>query len=612
MLSFICLLFLIGQGGTQPVYHEDYGNLTAVDSSNPPCPGPWSISENINGSTRCQCGSQLHGMVQCNDKTLQVKLLPCYCMTPYAKDPNITVVGACLYRCIHSQAHKLSYMCKEATSYETELRNRDGQLCGKCTKGFAPPVYSYDPRCVNCSHSEHYTINSVKYCIIAFLPLTSFFIALVTLRISATSPLLNAFVLVCQVLASPLQVGLTFIRPSTDQKPLIIVVGMVISLFGFWNLDFFRTLYPPFCLHPNVSTLQVLALDYTIAAYPLLLIVITYCLVELHDRNCKIVVLLWKPFHRCFARFHRQWDIRTSLIEAFASFLLLSYVKFLNVSLYFLLPVYLYNVHGDAMGPYLYYDGTVEYFGKQHLPYAILAIAVLTTFIILPLLLLCLYPCQRFQKILNFYGLRCQALHTFMDALQGYYKNGTNGTRDCRYLSAVYLFVRIIFFVITAVSLSFSVVLLYFLSGILFSLFVILIAVVQPYKYSSYSIIDILLILVIALFYFSAMGHRSAHFRYEALHRVTGFLQFICGVIPLIYITIIILRVFFKRRIPQQWCSNLLNLPFCKRLIQNTGTSEEPLPDRLANPEECAALLHGLVSDDQDTDDASSVPSFEL
>ena len=197
-----------------------------------------------------------------------------------------------------------------------------------------------------------------------------------------------------------------------------IVVALIMSLCGFWNLDFFRTLYPPFCLHPNMNILQVLALDYTIAAYPLLLIVITFCLVELHDRNCTIVVFLWKPFRRCFIHFHRQWDIRTSLIEAFASFLLLSYVKFLGISLNFLLPVYLYNVYGEEMEPYLYYDGTVEYFGKQHLPYAILAIAVLIIFIILPLLLLCLYPCQCFQKILNFYGLRCQALHTFMDAFK--------------------------------------------------------------------------------------------------------------------------------------------------------------------------------------------------
>ena len=456
---------------------------------------------------------------------------------------------------------------------------------------------------MKCSYGKHSIMNSVKYCVIAFLPLTVFLIALVTLRISATSPLLNAFVLLCQVLTSPLQIELVSIHFGRARKSTNIVIALIMSLCGFWNLDFFRTLYPPFCLHPNMNILQILTLDYIIAAYPLLLIVITFCLVELHDHNCTIVVLLWKPFRRCFIRFHRQWDIRTSLIEAFASFLLLSYVKFLSVSLNFLLPVYLYNVHGEAMGPYLYYDGTVEYFGKQHLPYAILAIAVLIVFIILPPLLLCLYPCRAFQKILNFYGLRCQALHTFMDAFQSCYKNGTNGTKDCRYLSAVYLFVRIIFFVITAVSCSVSVALFYFLSGILFSLFAILIVIVQPYKSSIYNIIEIILILVLAISYFTAMGHGLSP--YKTLHLVIKFIGRILILIPPVYISIVGLCAVFQKKTSWQWCSNLLKLPFWKRLVrQSAGNSEELLPDHLPNPEEYAALLQKPVSVDQDTADA--------
>ena len=591
MLSFVCLLILIRQGA-KSAYHEDYGNLTTMAPSTLSCPGLWSIS---NGTTGCICGSKLGGVVQCVDKTLQVQLLPCYCMTPYAKDPNITVVGACLNRCAYggdtvyypipsniTVGGLTNYMCNIIhQDTDLEWRNRNGQLCGKCKEDFAPPVYSYDLRCVKCSH--FITTNLVKYCVIAFLPLTFFFIALVTLRISATSPLLNAFILVCQVLASPLQVELLYIHFTEGPKLYSTLVALITSLVGFWNLDFFRTLYPRFCLHNIMSILQVLALDYIIAAYPLLLIVITYLLVELHDRNCKIVVLLWKPFRRCFARFHRQWDIQTSLVEAFASFILLSYVKFLSVSLNFLLPVYLHNVHGESMGLYLYYDGTVEYFGKQHLPYAILAIVVLLIFNFLPLLLLCIYPCQCFQRILNLYTLRCQALHILMDAFQGHYKNGTNDTRDCRYLSAVYLFKRIIFFVITAVSLSVSVVSFYFLTGVLFSLFVILIAVVQPYKVFIHNTIDVLLFLVTALLYFSAMVHRLVHSRYRVLHKLTNFMQVILVLVIFVYIIIVGLYVFFKKK----------------------SSSDEQLPDRLANPEECVALLHEPASDDQDTVDSS-------
>ena len=623
MLNFICLLLLIGQGGTESVYYEgsgDHRNGSAVDSSILSCPGPWSVFENTNGSTGCACGNPLEGIVHCDISSHYIQLRPCYCMTPYAKDPNITVVGACLSTCFGHYHYVPKNITVDELSYyvcitqnrhtKIKLRHQDGQLCGKCIEGFAPPVYAYHQRCVNCSHNE-YIENSVKYCIIAFLPLTVFFIVLVTLRISATSPSLNAFVLACQVLTSPLQVELILVHLSNmDTKSLLTLTELIISLTSFWNLDFFRTLYPGLCLHPNMSTLQILALDYIIAAHPLFLIAVTYTLVELHDHNCKIVVLLWKPFLRCFARFRRQWDIRTSLIEAFATFLLLSYVKFLSVSLRFLLPVYVYNVHGESMEPYLYYDGTIEYLRKQHLPYAILAIVVLIIFNILPLLLLCLYPCHCFQRILNICRLRCQALHTFMDAFQGCYKNGTNGTRDCRHFSAVYLFVRIIFLVIAAVSLGYSVVTFYFLTGVLFSLLAILIAITQPYKSSIYNNIDTVLILAVALFHFFAMGRRLAHSEYHVLHSLTGIMQLAFSLIPLVYIFIVIVN-FFRSKTPPQWCSNLPNLPFCKWLMERSA--EEPLPERLSNPEECAALLHEPVSDDQDSNGPPDhdEPSFE-
>ena len=100
------------------------------------------------------------------------------------------------------------------------------------------------------------------------------------------------------------------------------LVRTIAALYGIWNLDFFRTLIPHICL--EVNTLQALALDYAIACYPLLLIVVSYMLIELHARNFRLIVYLWKPFRRFFIRFRKQWDIKTSIIEVFATFLLLS------------------------------------------------------------------------------------------------------------------------------------------------------------------------------------------------------------------------------------------------------------------------------------------------
>ena len=124
----------------------------------------------------------------------------------------------------------------------------------------------------------------------------------------------------------------------------------------------------------NISTLQTLMLDYAIAIYPLLLVITTYALVELHARDCRLVILLWRPFHRCCARFYRIVDIQISLIKAFATFLLLSYVKLLNSTLDILLPTVVYNVHQEIVGVHVYYDASYKYFSKDHIPYAAVSI----------------------------------------------------------------------------------------------------------------------------------------------------------------------------------------------------------------------------------------------
>ena len=612
MLIVIYLLLLIGQSATQYTYPKggrDYGHGTAGESSTLSCPGLWSRFDNTTG--RCRCGYWVGGVVHC-DETFGVLVEPCFCMSFYEKDPNITVIGACMM-CHNGGVifHNASDLSENMCGKGAFVSNREGQLCGRCKQGFAPPAYSYDWRCVQCSSSFK---NLIKYCVIVFLPLTIFFVLVITFRISVTSPSMNAFLLICQVLTSPPQVRI--VSSSTYESDHVAVVTVLIavieSLYGFWNLDFFRTLYSRFCLHPNMSTLQVLALDYVIAVYPLLLTVLTYLLIELHNRNCNLVVWLWKPFHGCFTRLRRQWDIQTSLIEAFASFLLLSYVKFLSVSFDFLVSVHLYNVHGESMEPYLYFDGTVEYFGKQHLPYAILAIVVLTIFNILPLLLLCLYPCHCFQRILNGCKLRCQALHILMDAFQGCYKNGTNGTRDCRYFSSIFLFVRISIFMMMAVSLSLSRYVCCFLVGVIFTLFAILFVVVQPYKLSIHNTIDTVLILITALIYFcingSTLVHVAAPEKRSEFHSNINVILSIFILVPLFYMTVLLLYWLVFRH--KKMAALLRKVRLLYKSVLKRSKSEESLPDRLANPEECAALLQDPMAVYQDTDKVPDQLSF--
>ena len=436
-----------------------------------------------NGSTACECGNDLKGVVKCNNETQKVKILQCYCMTYSSDDNTSLVVGECFYSCQLTSHSDDAYY--PLPSNVCPLFQCDGQLCGKCKDGFAPPVYSYNSSCVNCTE---YSNNWAKYMAISFFPPTALFLVVVTFRVSATSGSLNVFILVSQILSTPFVVRVTKIFNPTLE--LLYHIGL--SLYGILNLVFFRLLYSPFCLHPKMTTLQALTLDYAIAVFPLLLTVFTYLLVEMHDHNVRIVVWLWKPFHACFVHFRRRWNIKGSLINAFATFLLLFYVKLLYTSFTFLFPVYVFNIHGKALSElYLYYDGTVEYLGPEHLPFAILAIIVFNT---LPLLLLVLYPCRCFQRCLNHYNIRCEVLHTFMDEFQGSYKDGTSGTHDCRWFAALYLMLRIALLVVYAsINNDFAI----FPIIVLLMVPVFLTVIFHPHKSPFHNATDVFLLLVL-------------------------------------------------------------------------------------------------------------------
>ena len=318
---------------------------------------------------------------------------------------------------------------------------------------------------------------------------------------------MNLFILVSQIFSCPSVSSLSSVYVCfMDPSGFFNVGYRVLSvIYGMWNLDFFRNIYRPFCLHPGISILQTMCLDYIIAVYPLMLVILVYFLIKLHER-CEVVQFLWRPAARLFC-VSQQWDnISNSLIQAFGTFILLSYVKVFNVSFDILMPVQLYNVSGQAVGLYVYYNGSHEYFGRDHLPYAVLAIFMFTTFNLQPLLSLCLYPYRCFQSCLNCCRLNSQVLRTFMDAFQGCYKFEPY---DCRYWAAFYLFLRILILLIFALTQSGYFVLVL---GIFLVFVTSFLLVVRPYRESVYTTIDSVMLLSTIPLCFSAAGFALAAF----------------------------------------------------------------------------------------------------
>ena len=560
-------------GPTASRWHESATiqkfNLVSAQSNNVSCP-PWF--EPFNGT--CKCGDSINGVVKCDEALQESAVLNCHCMT-YSETTG-TVVGTCLYNCVKrdNHYHQMPKTVEELNDAVCGHLNRGGQLCGECKTNYSPPVYSYNLQCTECSGEQY---NWIKYVAIAFVPLTVFLVLVLCCRISATFPKLYAFVTYSQALSYPANVRVVLFL--VNKKSYSIAVRILLAIYGFWNLDFFRTLIPHICL--KVDTLQALALDYGIAFYPLALIIVTYVLIELHARNIRIIVWIWRPFHRCFARFRQQWDIRNSTVDAFATFLVLSNVKLLSVSFDLLIPNRVYNVNGSVVGIYLYYDASVEYFGKKHLPYAILAVLVVLIFVILPILLLLLYPMRCCQKCLGCCRVRWHALPIFIDAFQGYYKDGTNGTRDCRYFAGVYLLVRLILVILFAVtkSVTFIGMAPFVLIGV-----AMLLAIVQPYKaeFSTYNAVDSVFVLSLVMWYVIALFISTSPMKSHRVFDIT--VSGLLAVLPLLYLVVIFGHWICSRTGAGQRLVQGIKSQIGRVCRQAHGTRiEESLPDRLIN-----------------------------
>ena len=365
--------------------------------------------------------------------------------------------------------------------------NRQGRLCGKCKPNHSVSTYSYDIKCYPCTSSVWRSV--VEYVCIAYLPLTIFLCVVLVFHISITSPAMNVPVLCCQLLSAP--ISSMFLLQCNRGTHYWYYIKLLSTLYGIWNLDFFRSLIPPICL--PLTTMQMVALHYLVAVYPLLLLTCFYVLLRAHDRGCRLVVRLWTPFLWCTARLRQQWNVKHSIIDALATFFLLSYIKLLDVSHVLLTPTSVYNATGSWVGSFLFYDATVEYMGPDHRPYAVLAILVVVVGVLFPLVLLLLYPMRWFQKCLNRCGLNSPDLQMFMQCFQGYYCDRTDGGRECRYFAAVYPACRIAVYVIgsTLVGSSYSLAFI-----VICGIVIITIVFVSPYKqpYKRYNKLDVAMI----------------------------------------------------------------------------------------------------------------------
>ena len=214
---------------------------------------------------------------------MQTKLQYLLCMT--SKTDGSQVLSSCLLSLPHllgANYFLLPCNTSELNKFMCSKSNRDGQLCGKCREGFAPPVYSYSLTCVNCTD---YNLNWLKYLAVAFGPLTAFSIGVILFHISPASPYLHGFILAASIICVPNIVRIIVQDDEEHPHTSYHVYQSMLCFLGMINLDFFRVVYKPFCVHPSLTLLHALAMDYIIAVYPLIIVIVTYFLVSLYIRS---------------------------------------------------------------------------------------------------------------------------------------------------------------------------------------------------------------------------------------------------------------------------------------------------------------------------------------
>ena len=559
----------------------------------------WMYSPDNNNShgettvTNCVCGDDLRKVVRCEHSADQLEVRLCYGIT-YSQVYNTTVVSNMPYTCLTSKSNAYYNVPKTLSSdvnlsvYSCGRFNRAGQMCGNCLSGYSPPIYAYNRTCTKC---DSFRWSSLGYYIcIAFLPVTLFYILVVIFKFRATDTIICESIFLCQIVGSSSITSFAVTKLHNENHAGFSYQVLVYTLCGIFNLDFGRLLYEPFCLHPDLSTHMAIAMDYLIAVYPLLLIMLTYFLIRLHDKY-RLAVIIWRPFYCCIRCIQKEWNIKASLVDVFATFLLLSNVKLLNVSFDLISsPITLWNVTGRSLPhKYTYLNGSLEYLGKEHLPYFVLGVVVIVVFNVLPTLLLCLYPFRWFQRCLNHCCLTSPSLHIFMDAFQSGYKIIP---WDYRHMAAFPFFIRLLNFVLFAFTID---QFYYTILGFLLLIVVSILCCTLPFKSSLQNLVCIQFLLIMAVILFftntSEITAYSSDVKWYMYIHIVGFIS----TFPLLTINVYCLYKLCQLKIVVKfisWFKVRLVTQSTSEAPASSSTSELPaLRELAAQHTECSPLI---------------------
>ena len=213
---------------------------------------PWFTLERNNSSLfpQCVCSDVLELGVICDQREQRSFLQLGFCAFQ-GSATNATVVAPCPYvfpdPLIVDSLIGLPRKRNELNAFICGNLNQDigTPLCGRCTNGTGPSIYSAGSQCVSCS-----AVNVVYYLLLQYLPTTFLFMIIIVFRIDITSAPMAHYVLFCDsvVLFFKSTVGI-YVNTVQARHIYVSILGkLVLSLNAIWNFDLFYFVSPPLCI----------------------------------------------------------------------------------------------------------------------------------------------------------------------------------------------------------------------------------------------------------------------------------------------------------------------------------------------------------------------------
>ena len=567
---------------------EDFDTIAVyleLDISILSCP-PGFVYNHSSKQCNCHESKSFGEFVHCDSESFQSYIYEGACIS-HCSDRHCNTSSLIASWCPFSSGYQKpgEKISLQLTKDFCMILKRNGTLCSKCIENYGIAAFHHTMECAPCKNSYK---NWLQYFALELIPLTVFFIIVFIFHVGVTRASANAFIFFSQVVSLPT----FFILLKTETKIFLqhnlnLSKALIHSLYipySMWALEIPFTVGTYFCLSTSLSGIHILALQYLSALYPLLLAGIVFGVIKLHENNCRAIVCLCRPLCILFARFRRTWRPTTSVIDAFATFIVLAYTKLIRVSLSLLARVHVVNVAGETVDYVMKYDPSAHFFQGNHIPFGILSILIFILLGLLPPIILLLYPFRWFQRFLNWSKLNSLALKTFVDAFQGCYKDGTDGTPDRRFFAGFYFLLKITIFTIYTFIDDRYIVFNY--ASIVYMVATLCFTTLQPYKQNFYNCLDATFMTLLAI-----ISHQITYsiFNDIAVHYLPPYgwsLVYILMFVPSLYMVGFLVYKLATRSGLIKYCVSKC----CKnRNIQWTHTSEslsdDVFPHRITNPQ---------------------------